>query len=502
MVERKREEGEPRMNDLGALFRIQVSKDPDGVAITRAGVSLTFRDLAQLTEEAAGRLKIDFVEARCDYLPLVVDNSVDSYIAVLACLIHRIPFGLIDGSAPRQRIDVLLSLFGNPERGWWGPKVGRDSIPSVWREELTPSQKTGSGNSIPEAGPTMFVVTTSGSTGAPKGVILSSERLVQGLVRTERDEFPVEQASLSSFSPLHFIGGLNRLASVFLGRQLHVFDPMEMSAGQILIALGEARLSHLQVPPQLGRLLAHYSNPAEVFLNTVTHLRMGSEGIRFEILEGLKRYLDASVIFWHGLGATEAMGIIRGKQVLKDLPSTGQVPLGHLQPGARLIATDGFDSNIREVWASSNIALGYLGQPELTAERFVTGEDGIRYWRSGDLVERTEDGNLYHRGRIDDVVKVRGILASPSETTRFLLGIPGVRAGVTLPATKDGNTRLVSHVELSSGGSSLSVADLRSALEKALPSHLLPAEITIHERLPTNPRGKIDRMALKARTRF
>ena len=71
-------------------------------------------------------------------------------------------------------------------------------------------------------------------------------------------------------------------------------------------------------------------------------------------------------------------------------------------------------------------------------------------------------------------------------------------AAVTLPTAKGGNVRLTSHIEVQQGDSSPSHAEIRASLERALPAHLLPAEIYLHEKLPTTQRGKIDRTALEA----
>ncbi len=486
------------LTTLKRLFDIQLGNLPGRAALSSEGETLSFDDVDVLAREQQFALRAALAESQAEYLPLLVDDSIDSYVAVLTCLLYEIPFGLIDGLAPDERIATMLSLFGNPERGWRGPRVNESAIPRVWNNKHSPLAQTGTNELDGQDTSPRFVITTSGSTGVPKAVVLDFSRLVASINQVRIESGPVSKGSVSSLSPLHFIGGLSRLSRIFLGHHVHLVKPLDMSFREILQYLEIAELSHLELPPQIGRLFAHYSNPDGVYFQSVVNLRMGSEGIRYEVIEGLKKYLNPNVVFWHGLGASEASGMVRGNHTLKDTPTRGQVPLGALGPGAKLVRLEGFDSNVREVWASENIALEYLGQPELTAERFVKGSDGLRYWKSGDLVERAEDGQLYHRGRIDDVVKVRGILASPSETTHVLLGLAGVTAAVTLPAIKGGNTRLTSHIEVQPGDSSPSHAEIRASLERVLPAHLLPAEIYLHEKLPTTERGKIDRTALGA----
>ena len=100
-----------------------------------------------------------------------------------------------------------------------------------------------------------------------------------------------------------------------------------------------------------------------------------------------------------------------------------------------------------------------------------------------------------HRGRVDDIVKVRGKLASPSDVTAVLLSIDGVRSAITMPVVVAGNTRLESHVELQPG-STLTLDEVREVLSARLPAHLMPSAVMRHATLPINARGKVDRRAL------
>jgi len=479
------------------LFSRAMRDLPSETALVFPNIQFTFSDLNSLTSESLPGLLELLRLADVSHLPLIVDTSPESYLAVLTCVRFGVPCGLIDGSSPAGRVRNILQLWGSPKTAWIGPFVNHHSVlfPLTEREEANNSKRRDIGNSNQSA--QSLVITTSGSTGFPKGVeIPFSTLMVRAKLDFDDEEYSDGRARLSNISPLHFIGGLNRFTKIFAGHELHVFDMMALGTKGLLKELERARLTHLSLPPQVGRLLAGYANPDEVFLETVQQLRMGSEGVRFEVLQGLKRYLPLETVFSHGLGATEGRRAFRWKSKLSEIPDTGQVPLGRPETRTKLTPAAGFDNGLQEVWVSETIASGYLSQPDLTEQRFVTDERGQQWWRSGDLVEQGQDGLFYHRGRIDDVVKVRGILASPSETTRALLDIPGIRMAVTLPRLRNGNTRLEAHIEWESATTRLSMSEIMAHLSLSLPAHLRPAEITVHDPLPTNSRGKVDRVKL------
>ena len=148
-----------------------------------------------------------------------------------------------------------------------------------------------------------------------------------------------------------------------------------------------------------------------------------------------------------------------------------------------------------EVWCTGSIATEYLGHPELTKDRFVTDSEGTRWWKSGDLVRQDGSGQYLHVGRLDDLVRVSGKLASPSEAEAALSQIAGVKAAVVLPAVVKTSTRLIGHVEVELGAT-LPEIELRRALANHLEPHLIPHRIHFHDALPVTPRGKVDRQKL------
>ncbi|MFL6234404.1 MAG: alpha/beta fold hydrolase, partial [Thermoanaerobaculia bacterium] len=147
----------------------------------------------------------------------------------------------------------------------------------------------------------------------------------------------------------------------------------------------------------------------------------------------------------------------------------------------------------------AGLALGYLGRPELTAERFVPnpyGEPGSRLYRSGDLARFLANGDLEYLGRIDHQVKIRGFRIELGEIESALAAQSSVREAVVLARDQGTEKRLVAYVV--PDGAAPSLAGLRDALAGSLPDYMLPSALVVLEAMPLTANGKVDRRALPA----
>jgi acyl-coenzyme A synthetase/AMP-(fatty) acid ligase/aryl carrier-like protein len=149
----------------------------------------------------------------------------------------------------------------------------------------------------------------------------------------------------------------------------------------------------------------------------------------------------------------------------------------------------------------AGLARGYLGRPDLTAERWLpdpfAAGPGARMYRTGDLARWRRSGVLEFLGRVDHQVKVRGFRIEPGEVQAVLAGHPAVREALVAARRDGGETRLAGYV-VPAEGAAPDAAGLRAWMRERLPEHMVPAAWVVLEAFPLTPSGKVDRAALPA----
>ncbi len=486
-----------RRSSLDGL-REWAARDPDRVAITDGRSSITFGALLPRVEAtaAAGRAALADAPAGA-FVPVLVDRSVGSATAALACLVGRVPFFPVDVAASPALARRLMERAGDPGCYLSGA-AGAHGIPGARALEVV-DVAAGPEPTAAEAEDPALIVFSSGSTGEPKGIVLPRRALEQRW--RSRDELAEQQLGDARrepiITPFDSAWGLNLLADVASGFSVYVADVARLGLPAFLREMAAFGPTALALPAQLGRLLGQLPAGSAVPLPTVRRVNIGSEAVRYEHVCGLRAILRPDTLIVHNLASSEAGRAIVHDFLLADTPAEGVLPLGHVvfPDDVRLVPVDGRADDVAEVHVAGAIASGYLDDPELTAARFYDDADGRRWWRSGDLVSLDADGLYRHEGRMDDVVKVGGKLAAPADVTAVLLTVDGVTAAITVPVVTDGNTRLIAHVEVAPD-SHVTLAEVHGVLAERLPPHAVPAAIMRHAVLPITVRGKVDRRAL------
>ena len=255
--------------------------------------------------------------------------------------------------------------------------------------------------------------------------------------------------------------------------------------------LARRRISVVTMPPSLLRILRTDELPA---LRTVVS---AGEACTPEIVKrwaGGHRMINA-----YGPSECTVCATLKLMTGPDDSPTIGGAMGGVetyvLDPALASVAP----GEIGELYlASTALARGYIGQPGLTAERFVPDPftaDGARMYRTGDLVRRQANGELEYLGRSDDQVKVRGFRVEPREVESVLRELPGVDDVVVLPRTRSsGEVTLIPYIV--SRASKVRESELRDFVRTRLPHFLRPSEFVMLTEWPMSPNGKIDRAAL------
>ncbi|CDG83682.1 NRPS III [Janthinobacterium agaricidamnosum NBRC 102515 = DSM 9628] len=343
-----------------------------------------------------------------------------------------------------------------------------------------------------------YLIYTSGSSGVPKGVLVPHAGL-SSLGASMSETFGLNpSARVLQFSSCGFDASImDQLMAFHSGAALVLPDAAsQQPLGDELVQLLQRHaISHALIPPAALATLP----PAELPL--LRTLVVGGDSCPPALVQ---RWSRGRRMF-NAYGPTE---ITICASISAPMQLAGPASIGRPVWNTRLYVLDeqlqllppGVAGEL--YIAGAGLARGYLGQPVLSAERFVAnpyGQPGSRMYRSGDLARWAADGSLDFLGRADQQVKLRGFRIEPGEIETLLLRQPGVaQAAVLLREDTPGAARLVAYLVPAEDGAELPVAQLRDSLVRVLPDYMVPAVFVTLAALPLNQSGKLDRRALPA----
>jgi amino acid adenylation domain-containing protein len=349
-----------------------------------------------------------------------------------------------------------------------------------------------------------YVIYTSGSTGKPKGVQISHGALTNFLCSMRRRPGLTDEDVLLAVTTLSFdIAALEIFLPLTVGARVVMVSRETASDGNTLLErLTGSGATVMQATPATWRLLLEAGWEGGDRLKVLC----GGEALPKQLAD---QVLQRSSSLWNMYGPTEAT---IWSTVHKVEPATDTAPDGGPVPIGRPIANTTvyvLDSHLRPVpvgvggelhIGGEGLARGYLGRPELTAEKFIPdpfdGGPVARLYKTGDLARYRSDGSLEYLGRLDDQVKVRGFRIELGEIETVLDRHPAVRRAIV--AAREGilgDKQLAAYVVPGSQPSGL-LTELKGYLQKKLPAHMVPSTFTLLDEVPLTPNGKVNRKAL------
>ncbi|HXB57699.1 MAG TPA: amino acid adenylation domain-containing protein [Vicinamibacteria bacterium] len=479
---------------------LQAAANPEALAVSFEGASLSYRALDAASDALARRLVRMGVGPEV-LVGVAVERSLDLVVALLGVLKAGGAYLPLDPTYPKERLAFMLEDSGARVLLTEEPLLRllpSNSAQVLCLDSPAPRNKSEAVDLLPvDPDQLAYVIYTSGSTGRPKGVQVSHRSLSNFLdAMAERPGLAPSDVLLSVTTLSFDIAGLELYLPLVTGARVEMVSREAATNGAWLLErLVSSGATVMQATPATWRLLLEGG-----WAGGPLRALCGGEALPGDLASEL---LKRGVTLWNLYGPTETTIWSTTHRVER---AEGVASLGRPIANTRLYVLDPKGEPVPvgvpgELYiGGAGLARGYLNRPDLTAERFLPdlfgGEPGARLYRTGDLVRYRRDGALDFLGRVDQQVKVRGFRIELGEIEVAMRELKAVKAAVVLTRPNGtGEVQLVAHVVFRPG-LELTVTELRGALKEKLPPHMIPSSFVILDDLPLTPNGKVDRKAL------
>ncbi len=501
----------PREQTIHALFEQQVHRSPQETAVTFEGKALSYAELDQRANQLAHYLIEQGIQPG-DIVGLALERSLDLIAALLAILKAGGAYLPVDSAYPAERIRGMFE-DAQCRRIITYAAAGSTLPAAADRLILVDDRQTGqaiAGGSSDRphldvdltAVSPAYVIFTSGSTGRPKGVVIPHRGVVRLVKNNNFADLGPEQRFMQ-FAPISFDAATLEIWGPLLnGGQLFVYPPGPANLSDLAAYLRAHRISYLFLTSGLFHQMVEHE------VETLAGVQQVQSGGDVVSAAHVRRLLRQGGIcrFTNVYGPTEnttytTFNPVRDAETLADRIPIGKpihnstvyildedmqpAPVG--VPGELYIGGDG-------------LALGYLNNPQLTAEKFIvdhfSSDSAARLYRTGDRACYLPDGTIDFLGRRDRQMKIRGFRIEPVEIENRLTSHEDVQEAVVV--SRDSETagkQLLAYI-VPAAGRTPDAGALSGYVAQLLPDYMIPQAIIPLERMPLDPNGKIDRGAL------
>jgi D-alanine--poly(phosphoribitol) ligase subunit 1 len=467
---------------------------PNAIAHISGDQRLTYGELRRRSDALAAHLTKRFGDNRTP-IAVLGHREPEMLIAFLGAIKSGRPYVPLDTVLPQQRIDKILAIL-------------RPALLLTPEDVTRLSSSDASGPAIPtKRDDPFYILFTSGSTGEPKGVIITLgclEHFVAWML--EEQKFLLFSETFLNTAPFSFdLSVMDLYCSLATGGTLFSIGRDLVANPKILYrAFGNSGATTWVSTPSFAQMCLVEEKFTEAMLPRIRRFLFCGETLAAQTAARLlERFPRAQV--WNMYGPTEATVATTSVRIdLSILEKYSALPVGRGMPGTDVLVVNEAGETLPAneqgeiVIAGPNVSPGYLGRPELTEAAFFKHCDR-RAYRTGDR-GRFRDGLLFFEGRMDSQLKLSGYRIEVGDVEANLLALPSVRDAVVTPVIKNGSAQsLAAFVVLSSRieASHFELTQsMRRQLAERLPVYMLPRKFVFLDAFPLTANGKADRARL------
>ena len=482
------------------LIEDQAKRTPDAPALIMGSEQISYGELNSRSNRLAHFLREQGVGTET-LVAVCLERSFDSVISLLAILKSGGTYLPLDPRFPKDRMAFMLAdseaklLLTHSSKQQEIPETIARIVLLDRENDALSSARTGNPSLESKPEHLAYMIYTSGSTGQPKGVMVPRRALVNFfLSMAERPGMAASDTHLAVTTTSFDISILEFLLPLVIGARIVIATAEQSADGRVLQELlRQHQVTTMQATPTTWRMLVENGWEGKNDLRILC----GGEALTPDLASQL---LPRCLELWNMYGPTETTIWSSAQRVT----SADHISLGSPIANTQFHVLDEKQQPVSpgmsgELWIGGmGLARGYLGRPELTAEKFVINPTGTnpdeRLYRTGDAVRCLPDGSLEFLGRLDQQIKLHGFRIELGEIESVLAKVDGIRqAVVILREDRPGDKRLIAYY---TGHTDLSSTSLVQALKAALPSYMIPSAFLRLEKFPLTPNAKLDRKAL------
>lgn len=487
------------------LIERQAGLTPNKTAVSYKDAELSYQELNKRANQLAGYLIAQGI-VKGNIVGIAVDRSLELLVTLLAVFKAGAAYVPLDPEYPNQRLEYMLNdseaailITNSKYTGELNTQAKVLVLEDVWAEldafEDNPRVEVMSNDLA-------YVLYTSGSTGRPKGVMVEHGSLYNLIKSVQHFPGLESHDKLLSLTTISFdISALELFLPLTVGATLFINDADFAKDGEaILNLIKQENISFIQATPSTYKMML--AAEWEEICN-IKAICCG-EQLPKDLAE---KILDKCARLYNMYGPTETTIYSTGKEILaNDEVITIGKPIDNTQV---FILSDQQqmvqEGEIGEICiAGDGLARGYFGNPEKTAEKFITaniGDLAIKLYRTGDLGKILENGEIQCFGRIDHQIKIRGYRIETGEIEYFLTQQQNIaEAMVTSWMGPSGDPRIAAYIVPSSNVPpqeiSAHISKWRTGLRLLLPFYMIPNDFILMDAFPLTENGKVDRKKL------